>query len=643
MNRGHFGHFRLWRVLGCIVCVLGFGAGAALHAQGTLSQQVLQLLTRTNTWIGTNTFNDLRVANTAIPSTTTYRIYADPSGNLYFNGGLIAGAGGGVTPHNLLSTTHADTVAAGPTRGDVIVANSTPAWARLAKCTAGYFLGATATDTACSNDATSFVNIPGAAITGTIAAVSGVNLTSLNATQLTSGTVPLARLVGITNTEIAAGAAIVRSKLSLAAGIVLTTDVTGVLPFANGGTNLSAAADDTVLVSSGAAWVAKAMPNCTGTTSALGYTTATNTFSCLAVSVGTGTATSVALSLPAIFTVSGSPVTVSGTLTGTLASQSQNLVWASPNGSSGAPTFRAIVSADYPTSGAVAGTYPLVTVNNKGIVTAGSASLAAGTITTSTPWTFTQTWNAGGVTFNGILENITDTASTAGSTLLDLQVAAASKWAVTKAGVVTQAGGLTITGALAGATTGSFSGAVSMTALTATTGGFSSTVSMTALTATTGTFSGLIAANAGITTAAGQTATVTDTDKLLVGGNKIPNTQTFTCYGMNVNSLSGDCMFIADRAYQVTAIKVEQKTQGGAGCVADVEKLTGTTAPGSGTVMGTGSYDCNATVNNTVTTYTLTGTVSTLQLAAGDRMGIKLGGTLTALAGLTATIQLKAI
>lgn len=65
-------------------------------------------------------------------------------------------------------------------------------------------------------------------------------------------------------------------------------------------------------------------------------------------SAGTGTVTSVGLSLPNIFTVSGSPVTTSGTLTGTLASQSQNLVFASPNGSSGTPSFRALVAADLP-------------------------------------------------------------------------------------------------------------------------------------------------------------------------------------------------------------------------------------------------------------------------------------------------------
>ena len=63
-----------------------------------------------------------------------------------------------------------------------------------------------------------------------------------------------------------------------------------------------------------------------------------------------GTVTSVALSLPDIFSVSGSPVSSSGTLTASLATQAANYVWAGPNtGSAGAPTFRALVAGDIPT------------------------------------------------------------------------------------------------------------------------------------------------------------------------------------------------------------------------------------------------------------------------------------------------------
>lgn len=61
-----------------------------------------------------------------------------------------------------------------------------------------------------------------------------------------------------------------------------------------------------------------------------------------------GTVTSVALSLPDIFSVSGSPITSSGTLAASLENQLQNLIFASPNGSTGTPSFRSLVSADIP-------------------------------------------------------------------------------------------------------------------------------------------------------------------------------------------------------------------------------------------------------------------------------------------------------
>jgi hypothetical protein len=65
---------------------------------------------------------------------------------------------------------------------------------------------------------------------------------------------------------------------------------------------------------------------------------------------GGGTVTSVAMTVPSILSVSGSPVTTTGTLAVTLANQTQNTVFAGSNaGGSVAPTFRALVAADLPT------------------------------------------------------------------------------------------------------------------------------------------------------------------------------------------------------------------------------------------------------------------------------------------------------
>lgn len=55
--------------------------------------------------------------------------------------------------------------------------------------------------------------LPDAVFPATLPAASGVNLTALNASNLSSGTVPLARLSGISNTEIASNAAVAWSKL----------------------------------------------------------------------------------------------------------------------------------------------------------------------------------------------------------------------------------------------------------------------------------------------------------------------------------------------------------------------------------------------------------------------------------------------
>jgi len=64
---------------------------------------------------------------------------------------------------------------------------------------------------------------------------------------------------------------------------------------------------------------------------------------------GGGTVTSVGLSLPtSVFTLSGTPVTTSGTLTGTFKSQTANYVFIAPDGANGAPTFRGLVTGDIP-------------------------------------------------------------------------------------------------------------------------------------------------------------------------------------------------------------------------------------------------------------------------------------------------------
>lgn len=414
---------------------------APAHAQGGLSNQVLQLLTRVNSWTNTNTFADLRMANAAIPSVTTYRIYADQSGNLYFNGGLIAGAGGGVTPHNLLSTTHPDTLTGSPVRGSVITGNSTPKWAALAIGANHTVLESNGTDTVFGTDGSGLTGLVAANLTGALPAISGASLTSLNASNLSSGTVPLAQLSGITNTQIAAGAGIVYSKLSLT-GLVVNTDIAPTAAIAYTKLNLAASVQSSDLVNATLLF-AKIAQNGASTNQAIiwnGSAWAPTTIT-QAIVTNAGTVTSVALSMPAIFSVAGSPITTNGTLAVTAANETANTVWAGPtSGGANAPSFRTLVNADLPTSGVVAGTYPWVTVNAQGVITAASATIATGTVTASTPLTTTQTWNNVGVNFTAWLLNVTNTNSGAASLLADFQLGGVSKFNIDKLGDTTQTG-----------------------------------------------------------------------------------------------------------------------------------------------------------------------------------------------------------
>jgi hypothetical protein len=91
---------------------------------------------------------------------------------------------------------------------------------------------------------------------------------------------------------------------------------------------------------------------------------------------GGGTVTSVGLSLPAIFTVTGSPVTAAGTLTAALASEAANTVLAGPTGAAGVPTFRTLVAADVPRLDLLGAPTAPLSLNNQRITNLASPTAA---------------------------------------------------------------------------------------------------------------------------------------------------------------------------------------------------------------------------------------------------------------------------
>jgi len=173
---------------------------------------------------------------------------------------------------------------------------------------------------------------------GTFGAVNGSALTNLSAAAL-SGVLP----VGVTG-----GSGLSIATTQLTGNVSLTSQVSGVLPIANGGTdngslpvtaggvlytdgtkfqNVGVGTSGQVLTSNGASaptWTAAA----SGTVTSVGFADTSTT---------------------PIYTITNSPVTSSGTIDQTLNTQAANSVFAGPSsGSAAQPTFRALVAADIP-------------------------------------------------------------------------------------------------------------------------------------------------------------------------------------------------------------------------------------------------------------------------------------------------------
>lgn len=99
--------------------------------------------------------------------------------------------------------------------------------------------------------------------------------------------------------------------------------------------------------------------------------------------------------------------------------------------------------------------------------------------------------------------------------------------------------------------------------------------------------------------------------------------------------------FTSDKAYKVDSIVEVHGTSGtdASAVTLQIEKLTGTTAMGSGTNILTTAFNLKGTIN-TPQYGTLVQTEN-IVLRKGDRMALKLTGTPTAVANLNVTVYLK--
>jgi hypothetical protein len=185
--------------------------------------------------------------------------------------------------------------------------------------------------------------------------------------------------------------------------IDLTSQVTGILPLAKGGTGSSSTTQSANFVWCGPTTGAAAAPTFRAlvaadiplaTSSAFGAVKPDNSTITIAAgvisAVGGGTVTSVDMSVPTGFTISGNPVTGAGTLALGLSNETANFVWAGPtSGGAAPPTFRALVSGDIPslayvpTARTITTTSPLTIDGGASADLSANRTLAVGTATSS--------------------------------------------------------------------------------------------------------------------------------------------------------------------------------------------------------------------------------------------------------------------
>jgi len=173
----------------------------------------------------------------------------------------------------------------------------------------------------------------------------------------------------------------------------------------------------------------------TGTATVTSYTDKRSYQPSATANAGAGTVTSVGVSMPGIYSVTGSPITTSGTIAVTLSTQSANIVFAGPaSGAAAAPTFRALVGGDIPIFGAsgsshapggvpdpgsTAGSTKYLCENGTWAVPAGGGGGGGGTVTDVAATQGVETAAGSDITTTGTIRaNLVPTIYTAAHTVV---------------------------------------------------------------------------------------------------------------------------------------------------------------------------------------------------------------------------------
>lgn len=213
------------------------------------------------------------------------------------------------------------------------------------------------------------------------------------------------------------------------------------------------------------------------------------------------------------------------------------------------------------------------------------------------------------------------------------------------AGATGNGGAASVTGGAAASTAGT-GGAASLVGGAGTTTGAGGAIAVTggaggnaaaggAVAIAAGASTGAAGAAVTITSGGGNAGTAAGGDISLVAGAAVSTGQPglvkvntdanliyATYYFTGSPAATNQAFFIATRAMIVISCSEVHSTAAGGASTLTVEKNTGTAAPGSGTgIFQSGSFNLNATAN-TVQNASISTTIATAKLAAGDRLGV---------------------